>query len=74
MVQGSVTLAGRSEEDKKKHTGSVIQAVSGLRFSLAASLSRSRPSLCSVGTEISTLLSVIGFCLWIQGLLLPRRR
>lgn len=69
MVEESMTLAGKSEGDRKKHTGSVIQAVSGLRFSLAALLSLSRPTLCSLGTEISTLLSVIGFCLWIQGLL-----
>jgi len=43
---GGMTLAGRrqSEGDKKK-TGSVIEAVSGLRFSLAASLSLSRPTL-----------------------------
>lgn len=34
----------------------------------------SRPTLCSLGTEISTLLSVIGFCLWIQGLFFAKEK
>lgn len=61
-------------KETKKNRACHTEAVSGLRFSLAASLSLSRPTLCSLGTEISTLLSVIGFCLWIQGLLFAKEK
>lgn len=68
----SVTFAGRSEGETKK------QGLSYRLYLACVPASRlhylSRPTLCSLGTEISTLLSVIGFCLWIQGLLFAKEK